>query len=478
MKKIVAGLLLMTFLLSGCSQDNKSFSEMVDAKKNKDVRSPSPSIWIPSGASESAQTEPAASETAQSKSSKWLTFEDGSEFDSCYLEYPDFGKYPNFPGISVGYFFDADGNKRNFLFDGFGKVRHIFDKDIYVASGFYDGMCLTNTGRMAGADGTLFWPVELSSDDVIIRYAKDDELPILWTVRREDSILGTKVVFTAWVKDEATSSLKVYFQFDTSQEEFEGMNADDIYKTMTENSGRFTYSGNGVYRIKPLSYSDRIVFESVYKGTSEASSKYFLEYSGGHGTILYLSVRNANLETLPGWNNIMSHRSGYPQMREGLIFMDAQTNEANARYYPAGFYDVNLNCVIDLSQYDIVPISYNDPCFMNGYAVLQMRNPDGVPFWGVLKKDGTWSAEPQKGTVRYVFPTADGVLISTRDENAETFQTYLQDGTLLSGWENNEFSGPYGYASEGWEVCDGYLYTNLSGHIAKIASDGSYEYLS
>lgn len=44
MKKIVAGLLLMTFLLSGCSQDNKSFSEMVDAKKNKDVRSPSPSI--------------------------------------------------------------------------------------------------------------------------------------------------------------------------------------------------------------------------------------------------------------------------------------------------------------------------------------------------------------------------------------------------------------------------------------------------
>lgn len=105
MKKIVAGLLLMTFLLSGCSQDNKSFSEMVDAKKNKDVRSPSPSIWIPSGASESAQTEPAASETAQSKSSKWLTFEDGSEFDSCYLEYPDFGKYPNFPGISVGYFF-------------------------------------------------------------------------------------------------------------------------------------------------------------------------------------------------------------------------------------------------------------------------------------------------------------------------------------------------------------------------------------
>lgn len=104
MKKIVAGLLLMTFLLSGCSQDNKSFSEMVDAKKNKDVRSPSPSIWIPSGASESAQTEPAASETAQSKSSKWLTFEDGSEFDSCYLEYPDFGKYPNFPGISVGYF--------------------------------------------------------------------------------------------------------------------------------------------------------------------------------------------------------------------------------------------------------------------------------------------------------------------------------------------------------------------------------------
>ena len=56
---------------------------------------------------------------------------------------------------------------------------------------------------------------------------------------------------------------------------------------------------------------------------------------------------------------------------------------------------------------------------MNGYAVLQLRNPDGVLFWGVMDKNGNWTSQPQKGTIKYVFPTADGVLISTSEENTD-----------------------------------------------------------
>ena len=45
------------------------------------------------------------------------------------------------------------------------------------------------------------------------------------------------------------------------------------------------------------------------------------------------------------------------------------------------------------------------------------------------------------------------------------------------------FAGGYGYAKDGsvdsgYEVYSEYLYTNLNGQIAKIASDGSYELLS
>ena len=75
-----------------------------------------------------------------------------------------------------------------------------------------------------------------------------------------------------------------------------------------------------------------------------------------------------------------------------------------------------MNQVIDLSQYNIQSIYEDEPRFINGYAVLQMKNPEGVPFWGVIKRDGTWAAEPQKGSVRYVYQTADGVLITTCEE--------------------------------------------------------------
>lgn len=55
------------------------------------------------------------------------------------------------------------------------------------------------------------------------------------------------------------------------------------------------------------------------------------------------------------------------------------------------FMIIHLNCIIDLSQYNIQPVTTDEPRFMNGYAALQMLNPDGVPFWGIIRKDGTWS---------------------------------------------------------------------------------------
>lgn len=47
---------------------------------------------------------------------------------------------------------------------------------------------------------------------------------------------------------------------------------------------------------------------------------------------------------------------GSPVLSEGLIYLDGHINEAHASYYPSGFYDVDLNLFIDLSQYDVQAI--------------------------------------------------------------------------------------------------------------------------
>lgn len=458
-KQIIATAVMAALLLSGCAQENKGASE----------------------AGNNTQQTPSVSSTTQIADSSAEMIEDGNsglttlaetaaDYNGCSLLYPDFEE------LSVGVLYKDDDNKYC-LFDANGNVRYVSDGGVSIASGFYDGMCLTDLGMMMGADGRLFWPHGLSDDDVIIRYAKDDGQAILWTVRREDSLDGTKVVFTAWVKDATTDTEKVYAQFDTSQKEFEGMNANDIYENMTSGYDKIWNLGSGIYSVKPLSYSDKIVYESVSKGTSGAGDKLALKTSGGNGTILYLAVINGNLETLPGWDNIMSRRSWTPAMSEGLIFMDAHTNEANAIYYPAGFYDINLNCVIDLSQYNIQPVAQDEPRFINGYAALQMLNPDGVAFWGVIRKDGTWSVEPQTGTIKSVYPTEGGLLVTVSQDD-ESYETIDQDGWTFTDLENLTLSGYNGYSRGAYEVYNGKLYTTVNGKIVGISSDGNVEFLS
>ena len=89
---------------------------------------------------------------------------------------------------------------------------------------------MTSTRVMAKEDGTLFRPSYLSNDEIIIRYAKDDDGTLLWTVRREDSIEGTKAIITAW-----DTNGEIRFQCDTTRDEFSKMNSDTVYKDLANN---------------------------------------------------------------------------------------------------------------------------------------------------------------------------------------------------------------------------------------------------
>ena len=460
-------------VLSGCSNGKDSYSSAEKEESGQPLQS----------ASISASSSVESAELAESANAGYPTLKEiAQNYNGCALE------YPNMEELSVAWLYN--GGEGNFcLFDVDGRVHHVFESGTYIASGFYNGMCMTSTRVMAKEDGTLFRPSYLSNDEIIIRYAKDDDGTLLWTVRREDSIEGTKAIITAW-----DTNGEIRFQCDTTRDEFSKMNSDTVYKDLANNdydsigiSQAFAYCGGSVYRIRSDFYYVFMNIDTEKFFSVREPNAYLIQAEGNLmiRTMPALRALDDDFNELPEWEAIKSRRSETPVLSEGLIYLDVRRDAGDFEDYPSGFYDVHLNQVIDLSQYNIQSIYEDEPRFINGYAVLQMKNPEGVPFWGVIKRDGTWAAEPQKGSVRYVYQTADGVLITTCEENTEQWYTYDQTGTKLDEWDRIKFDGSYGYAQDSssghrgiCEVYNGYTYASLNSHVAKISSDGSYEYLS
>ena len=471
--------LTCALLLSGCgSEETSSLSELMASKKNGTQQSPL--TKMPEHMKDMYGMGETSDSALENETYSTLKEEIG-DYNGCSL------RYPNFEELSVGMLYKGEVHKYC-LFDKEGRVHCIFDDDVNIVSGFYNGMCLTSTGVMAKEDDTFFRPTYLSDDETIVRYAKDDDGVLLWTVKREDSIKGTTAILTAW-----DANGEIRFQCDTTRDEFSEMNPDTVYNDLSQNqyesigiSQAFAYCGGSVYRIRSDLY---YVFMNIDTGkffSVREPNAYLVQVEGNQmiRTQPGLRALDGDFNELPEWKAIKSRRSGTPVLSEGLLYLDVRRDADDFEDYPSGFYDVHLNRIIDLSEYDVRPINENsEPRFMNGYAVLQLRNPDGVLFWGVMDKNGNWTSQPQKGTIKYVFPTADGVLISTCEENTDMYQTYNQNGAKLQNWDGLQFNGYYGYADKkptygSYEVYDGFLYTDLSGHIAKISSGGTFEMLS
>lgn len=80
---------------------------------------------------------------------------------------------------------------------------------------------------------------------------------------------------------------------------------------------------------------------------------------------------------------------------EGLLF-------AYSEHYKAGFYDINGNQVISLSDYDMRSVSYSDrlginaPYFENGQATILFTNNARSIFQATIDKTGAFVGEPEK----------------------------------------------------------------------------------
>ena len=60
-----------------------------------------------------------------------------------------------------------------------------------------------------------------------------------------------------------------------------------------------------------------------------------------------------------------------------------------------GFYDTEGNLVIDLYEYDVEGI----PVFRDGYCLLQLKNPQGTPYYTIIDRTGNQMFEPMSGSV-------------------------------------------------------------------------------
>lgn len=86
-------------------------------------------------------------------------------------------------------------------------------------------------------------------------------------------------------------------------------------------------------------------------------------------------------------------RHDFPIYSEGLFFANTMDNKP-------GFFDIQGNLIIDLSEYEMDDVSYtayfNAPYFKDGKAEILIENEGGSIFKGTIDKNGKLVGEPEK----------------------------------------------------------------------------------
>ena len=141
-----------------------------------------------------------------------------------------------------------------------------------------------------------------------------------------------------------------------------------------------------------------------------------------------------------------------------------------------GFYDIRTGqCVIDLSQYTVT----SSPSFVNGYAMINLKNPDDQDFWGILSKDGTWRLEPRKCKGKKfktlmefgLVQTEDGIFDFDGNDVSERFGNAQFEESI---YNNMMIKNGCLYAT----VNNGKTYTDKRCRIIKVDGDYNVTYLS
>lgn len=103
---------------------------------------------------------------------------------------------------------------------------------------------------------------------------------------------------------------------------------------MTWGFDNIIYENGGTYLIRSAGYLGNVEV-NIYAGSNEASEKYNLGISGGNGTIMYIAVRDGNLESFPEWEISLQSAHAIPAFVKGLFLCrrgEIQDTEKNIRW--------------------------------------------------------------------------------------------------------------------------------------------------
>lgn len=224
----------------------------------------------------------------------------------------------------------------------------------YIVTKVHEFLDLTTPAGITDGDGTD-----------IIHYGEDSTGYTLWTVKKEDLVTGTSLTLTAWDND---GNIKL--QTSTDNEPFDISGINECYEGLM---GRNKMERPDLYD------------ELYYVGG--AYYRFNASTSSGHEAYYYLNVEDGSV-TASGESSLKFYNGqlGTVEYSNGLAYLHDKDGVT-------GYYDADGNCVIDLSAYDIREAHPFQP---EGTAIVEMKNPDGVQFFGLLGKDGSWVLEPQK----------------------------------------------------------------------------------
>jgi hypothetical protein len=123
------------------------------------------------------------------------------------------------------------------------------------------------------------------------------------------------------------------------------------------------------------------------------------------------------------------------EYREGLFYLIS----GGGRDAKTGFYDINGNLVIDLSEYTVVHSARGRmmvPAFSGGYCPLVLQNAQGAHFYTVIDKTGRFLFEPKPYPYSWddkTFVTHDSGLIMLWQEVGSEHRSFKVTAVDTSG---------------------------------------------
>ncbi len=201
---------------------------------------------------------------------------------------------------------------------------------------------------------------------------------IIWVQTETSDINGTTSTLTAY--DEWGNEI---YKLDSNNPIFSesGRSKDDLRNSVGDGCNGVSYRGDGIFGVANL---------LINIDTGEIFADYGEDFNEGY-SISVEGIRDTHGQFVidatssPAFQEIVNDDSIFTQFYNGLFYESVSQK----------FYDINLNCIIDLSQYDIIS---EDLKFNDNLCAVRLKNPDKVALYGIIDKNGDWVFEPSDDT--------------------------------------------------------------------------------